>query len=123
MVVASLIRGLSVKDAAAAAGVSRNTVYDWRSNKDPEFCALMEEAEQQVTDAVINDAVAASVAEVRALAPTAVAKLRQALGSEQPRIYLPAVAHVLRFLGAEGQNQAGLESVLAQVDANPQAGD
>ena len=40
MAIAALIRGATVTDAATEAGVSRQTVSEWR-NHDPEFIAAL----------------------------------------------------------------------------------
>lgn len=52
----ALREGYSVAGACAASGVARRTAYDWR-NADPIFCAAWEDAVEEGTDELEDEAV------------------------------------------------------------------
>jgi hypothetical protein len=101
--------------------VKPERVYEWM-REDEEFQQLVEDAETSVVEAIISAGVDSSVKGILQLAPLAKQRLEEALADESPRVYLPAVAHVLRYLGAT-TGQTSLEASLATLDAEPLKGD
>lgn len=73
---AALASGMSVAEAAAAAGVNRSTLWKWEQT-DPEFARLREAARTEI----ITHGVTAAVAGIRRLAPKAIKALERGLDS------------------------------------------
>lgn len=121
-VVACLVEGLNVREAARAVGVRHDAVYSWLQD-DEEFQDMLATAEARVVDATISQAVEHAQTNIRALGPRAYERLKEALEHESARVYLPAVGYVLRYLGAESEAKMSLEQTLAKLDASPTAGD
>lgn len=121
-IIACLVEGMSVREAARAVGVRHDAVYSWLKD-DLEFQDLLAEAEARVVDATISQAVEHTQMNIRALGPRAYERLSEALEHESARVYLPAVGYVLRYLGPEGEAKTSLEQTLATLDASPTKGD
>lgn len=122
MVVAGLIRGLTVADAAEAAGVKRGTVHAWKRD-DPGFNHLLREAEDDVSRRVIEDAVEGAVLQWKELAPLATERIREVLEGGDKKLWLTAAAQVWRNLGTTGVETQKVEDVLGSLDQSPSAGD
>lgn len=120
-VAAQLLDGSTVVATARATGVTASTIHHW-TREDEEFRELLEEMETAIIDAVIAERVQTSVRGIRDLSERVYARLRDALESENPRVYMPAIGHVVRFMGP-AVGESSLESALASLDANPTAGD
>jgi hypothetical protein len=98
--IAALVAGRTVKDAADAAGVARETVHRWRRD-DLQFIAALNRERRDARDAVS--------AEVRALGRDAVAVLRKLLRSRStpPALRARIAWDLLTGLGATGPEPFG----------------
>jgi hypothetical protein len=76
--VGALSEGASVQEAADRAGVSRQTLWEWRT-KDPDFQRLEREALEEVAATVVAMSVFRARVRLRELAPAAVMRLQQLL--------------------------------------------
>lgn len=74
--VGALAEGLSVQDVADRAGVSRQTLWEWRT-QDPEFQRLEREALEEVLHSVVANGVLSATVRHRQLALKAIERLGQ----------------------------------------------
>lgn len=121
-VVAGLLRGLSVQDAAKAAGVARRTVMDWKGY-DEEFQEMLSDAEEEVIAALRSEAVEASLGDIRELMPDASKVLTNAIRGGDKRLAMQAATIVLRYSAADASTETQLETMLRSIDAKPTDGD
>lgn len=121
-VVAGLLRGLTVNDAAKAAGVSRRTVMEWKSF-DEEFIEMLSDAEDEIISAIRSEAIQSSLDDIRDLMPDASAVLTNAIKGEDKRLAMQAATIVLRYSAADAQTETQLETMLRTIDAKPTDGD
>lgn len=120
--VAGLLRGLTVTDAAKAAGVSRRTVMEWKSS-DEEFIEMLSDAEEEIISALRSEAIQSSLDDIRDLMPDASAVLRGAIKGEDKRLAMQAATIVLRYSAADAASETQLETMLRTIDAKPSDGD
>lgn len=121
-VVACLVRGLNVRQASREVGIRHDTVYGWL-REDEEFQDMLAAAEDRLVETLVAEAVSDATANIKGLGPRAYERLREALEHESPRVYLPAVGYVLKYLSTSETRSLGLEQALAQLDATPTTGD
>jgi transcriptional regulator with XRE-family HTH domain len=113
--VGALAEGLSVQEAADRAGITRQTLWEWRT-KDPDFQRLEQEALEEVARTVVAMGVFRAQVSLKELAPLAVGRLRELLAKglqedEEPaddQIILRAAEAVLKRL-PEFASRAALE--------------
>lgn len=113
---------MNLKDAAFAAGVSKNTVSDWKAN-DVEFQELLAEADERAVQAFIDEGVAQVANQIKDLGPKAAEVIREALAHTDPKVRLQAANMVLRHGGgpAATVNVRTFEGLIGGAD--PAQGD
>lgn len=121
-VVSGLVAGLSVADAAEAAGVKRTTVNQWKY-KDREFIQLLAETEDRISETLILDGVQAATLGFKELLPLAVERVGEALKGNDRKLALQAASLVIRSSPKGQGEQVNVESILAGIEASPQEGD
>lgn len=107
LVAAALGEGASIGEAAAAAKVHRATIWRWATT-DAEFARLLEECEDRIASAVLDDAVGRAVARLRDLAEPAVEAFQRGLAADHT--FRPM--KVRRFeVSGEGEEPAVVEAI------------
>lgn len=121
-VVAFLVQGMTLKDAAEKAGISKHTVSGWRQ-MDPEFQELLAEADERAVQAFIDEGVAQVTNQIKDLGPKAAEVIRESLDHTDPKVRLQAANMVLRHGGgpAATVNVRTFEGLIGGAD--PAAGD
>lgn len=121
-VIAGLISGLTVADAAEAAGVKRSLVHNWK-NRDTQFQEMLQTAEDAVIDAVVLDGVDAAFMQIKEFIPLANERVREALEGNDRKLALAAAAMVYRVVPRSTEETMNVEGVLASLTERPSAGD
>lgn len=93
--VALVLAGKTDGEVAEAAGVSRQTVWEWRHHH-PAFIAAMNRARLEVWEAATE--------RLRSLLTRAVEVLAEDLDGEDRRLRQQAAVHLLRAVGLYGEN-------------------
>lgn len=96
LAVGALVEGKRIEEAANIAGVTRQTLWQWRT-KDPDFQKLERDALEEVARTVIAMAVHRAVNDLRSLAPEAVKKLEDFLQYDG-QLGMDAAKEVLRHI-------------------------
>lgn len=78
-IIAHLVSGMGVVEAAQAVGIPRQRIPEWRQ-KDPEFQRMLEEAGLILSQELVDAAVMLAVAKARDLTPVAVERIAKGLG-------------------------------------------
>lgn len=91
--VALVLAGKTDGEVAHAAGVTRQTIWQWRHNH-PTFIAEMNRARLEVWEAAIE--------RLRRLLGRAVEVLEEGLDAQDPRLRQSAAVHILRTVGVYG---------------------
>lgn len=101
-VVANLVGGCGVKEAAERAGIHRQRVPEWIAKQDSEFLELLDRAGYGLAEVVVDEAVAAALAAARNLTPKAVERIQRGL----------AITHVNKALSVpQGDGMSSVEIV------------
>jgi uncharacterized protein YpbB len=126
IVIAALVEGMTMTEAAEATGVKRATIADWKL-RDPEFQRLLEEANEQVAMAVIEGSVDVVRTQIKEMGLKAREVLEAALDSDDDRLALQAAGMVFRLGNFEDKDvkvTIGLEQHIAALgDQGPTQGD
>jgi transposase-like protein len=126
MVVAALVQGATVAEAARRADVKPSLIRYWKAN-DERFNQMLEAAEERAVNAIIDEGIGNVRQQIKELGPMALAVLRSSLDSHDDRIKLTAAQQVLRIGGVmerESVIKQGLESEIARLNTTrPQDGD
>ena len=125
-VIACLVQGLTVRDAALETGVATRTIYQWRSD-DEEFQRMLADADERVYNTLVDASVEVVRVRIKDLGDRALANLSSALDSDDERVRLQASGMVFRigdFMSREVTVHLGLEQQLAALgSASPASGD
>lgn len=116
------MQGLTLKDAAEAAGISKHTASDWKAH-DAEFQELLAEADERAVEAFLDEGVRQVTNQIKDLGPRAADVLRESLDHTDPKVRLQAANMVLRHGGgpAATVNVRSFEGLIGGAD--PAAGD
>ena len=121
-VVADIIRGSTIRDAAMAHHLAPATVSHWRGH-DEEFREMLDQAEDEVITALRKEATESALNDIRELMPDASRVLANAINGEDKRLAMQAATIILRYSVADAQSPTQLESMLRTIDARPTDGD
>ena len=113
-VIAMLVEGTSVRQTEKTMGLSVGSIQRLRSS-DEVFAQMLEEAEGNAVQAVIDDAITNVRNRIKALGPKALEVLTEALESDDERTRLQAAKEVFRIGGVMKNDlhvRVGLEQVL-----------
>jgi hypothetical protein len=113
---------MNVRQAAREVGMRHDVVYSWLK-EDAEFQDMLASAEERLVSQLVGSAVEHATQSIKTLGPRAYERLEEALEHESPRVYLPAVGYVLKYLGGNSDAATTLEAALATLDAQPATGD
>lgn len=118
------MQGYQLKEAAEKFGLSKSTVYAWKT-LDPEFQELLAQAEDAAVEAFLEEGVQQVRNQIMDLGPRAAQVLRDSLEHSDPKVRLQAAGMVLRHGGgpAESLNVMGFERALAATNDDPASGD
>lgn len=122
-VIALLVQGMSIKDAAAECGVPKNTVYEWKE-LDPVFQEMLAEAEDRAVEVFLEEGMRRTQNQIADLSMRAAEVLRESLNHTDPHVRLQAAGMVLRVIDRQRpQGAMGFERALSATDDNPAHGD
>ena len=90
----ALVTGATDIEAAEKAGVSRQTIWEWKRN--PLFIATLNQRRQEIWEPQIE--------RLRGLVSKAITVLEQTLESDDERLRLQAATQILKAVGLQGAN-------------------
>ena len=126
LVIAGLVEGMTLDEVSEATGVKKTTIANWK-NKDEEFQALLEAANEMVGRAVIEGSVEVVRLQIKDMGIKAREVLATALNSDDERLALQAANMVFKLGNFEDRDlnvTIGLEQHIAALgDQSPTQGD
>jgi len=122
-IIALLIQGYSIKDAALECGVNKHTVSDWRIT-DPEFQEMLAQAEDRAVEAFLEEGTKQALNQITDLSGRAAEVLKDSLNHTDPKVRLQAAGMVLRVMDRSvGGQGMGFERALSATEDDPSRGD
>jgi AcrR family transcriptional regulator len=118
-VIALLVQGMSIKDAAAECGVPKNTVYEWKE-LDPAFQEMLAEAEDRAVEVFLEEGTRQARNQIADCSLRIAEVLRESLYHTDPKVRLQAAGMGLRFLNLDKDLRTmEFERALSTTDDNP----
>ena len=116
-VVAQLVAGATLQEAATRAEVPPAKVRNWKAGNET-FNRMLESAQERATNAIIDEGVEHVLQRIKGLGPRAYEVMAESLGSHDERLRLQAAQAVLR-IGGVGKHataaKPGLEAEIAAL--------
>lgn len=125
-VIAALIEGMSLEDAAAIGGVKKATVVAWKHDNE-EFQQMLADASEKASEAIIDGSISVLRTQIKDLGPKALEILKDGMESDDESTRLRAAQMVFKMSNLDQLNVAvkvGLEQQIGALDNHsPALGD